>query len=297
MLRAIWLSFLFLSSTSLFAAPRQSGKILGSGDKPIKIELTYPKGGWTVDRMVKVAGTVSDTTVNPITVTINGDRYLLRTSGGHFSRKFPVAAGKNAISVVATNKAGTFKTSRTMYAKVPTVPIVAILTSDTDGIYTDLHVYEPKAGKGSPYKLEAAAKEHVYWAHTTSPSGGVFYLNEQGDSYDQPGYGPYLYTHSSPPLGFYRIDANYWPSGDKAHTLGTLNLVLFGGEAGEIRRTIRAPLAKPGETVTLAWIRFDKGRKASIYSPVMDSKPEANDIWPKWIVDFEPPQSGGGYEY
>lgn len=38
--------------------------------------------GWTVDRMDLVAGTVSDATIDPITVSINGVRYLVRRNGG-----------------------------------------------------------------------------------------------------------------------------------------------------------------------------------------------------------------------
>jgi len=275
-----------LFSVVVFAAePRQNGKILGKGDGPITINLTSPKGGWTQSRMVKISGMVSDTTVDPITVAINGDRFLLRTSNGSFSRSFPVTAGKNSIIVQATNRAGTFKSERVLYAQVSPVSLMAVLTSDTDNVYTDLHVYEPNPEATDPY---VAPTEHVYWARTNSKTGGVFYLNQQGDSYDQPGYGPYLYTHTSPPIGFFRIDSNYWPSGDKAHTLGTLNLVLFGGTAQEIRRTIRSPLAKPGETVTLAWIKIEKGQIAKIWSPQMDEKPKDDSVWPKWLVDFVP---------
>src|SRR5256885_36267 len=39
---------------------------------------------------------------------------------------------------------------------------------------------------------------HVFWANTASPSGGTFFLNEQGGDFDQPGYGPYLYIHGAP---------------------------------------------------------------------------------------------------
>ena len=35
---------------------RQSGKVLGQGETAPTITLTAPSGGWTVDRMVLVAG-------------------------------------------------------------------------------------------------------------------------------------------------------------------------------------------------------------------------------------------------
>jgi len=262
-------------------AARQSGKIMGTGDKPIRIQIDKPAGGWTIDRMVEVSGEISDPTANPLTVNINGDRYLLKTFEGKFKRKFPVVQGKNTVIVQATNKAGTFKESRVLFAQIPTLPFVAILTSDTDGVYTDLHIYEPKAGA----ELADQPSVHIYWAATSSESGGKFYLNEQGGSFDQPGYGPYLYTHASPPVGIYRVDANYWPSGDKAHTLGTLNLVLFGGTPNEIRKRIQQPLVMPGETVTLAYVKIEKGGSASVYVPGNDPKPQGTKIWPAWVAD------------
>ncbi|MEK6626052.1 MAG: histidine kinase [Bdellovibrionota bacterium] len=288
--------FNFCYGTEAPNVSRQSGKIMGKGKDKINIVLQSPKGGWTLDRMIEIAGTISDPTVNPVTVIINGDRYLLRTTNGQFKRNFPATSGKNSIIVQGTNQAGTFKAERTVYAKVPTLAMMLILTSDTDGVYTDLHVYEPNPEAKSPYQEES--KIHIYWAETNSKSGGIFYLNEQGGEYDQPGYGPYLYTHSSPPLGIFRIDTNYWPSGDKGHTVGNLNIVMFGGTPNEIRRTIKCPLAKQGETVTLAWIKIEKGQQARIYSPNNDELPKDNSVWPKWVVDFKPSAapSGGDYE-
>lgn len=280
-------------------AERQSGKLIGTGESKAEITLTEPKGGWTVDQMVTVAGRVSDRSIDPILVNINGNRYLLRTFDGEFKRAFPVSAGKNTVIVQGTNKAGTVKTERSVFAQVSPVPIMVVLTSDTDGVYTDLHIYEPMAGLKNPAEESFTKNEHVFWARTASPSGGTFYLNSQGGDFDQPGYGPYLYTHKAPPVGIFRIDSNYWPSGDKGHTVGTLNVVLNGGQTNEIKRVIKAPLAKPGETVTLAFIRIDKGSKSYVYSPGNDPKPRNNDIWPKWVLDFKTPDpsSGGDGEY
>jgi uncharacterized protein YfaP (DUF2135 family) len=271
-------------------AQRQSGKVLGAGETAPEITLTAPMGGWTVDRMVLVEGRISDATIDPVTVSINGDRYLLKTVNGAFQRKFPVTSGKNAVVVQGANRGGTGRAERTVYAQVPPVPIFLVLTSDTDGVYTDLHVYEPPPEATNPETAGKDAATHVFWASTRSPSGGTFYLNEQGGDFDSPGFGPYLYTHASPPLGFYRVDVNYWPSGDKAHTVATLNIVLFGGTSNEIRRRVQLPLVKPGETQTLAWIRVDKGRQAHVYLPTLEKKPAETRVWPAWVTDFRPKQ-------
>ena len=272
------------------AVQRQSGKVLGQGESVPTIALTAPSGGWTVDRMVQVAGTVSDPTINPVTVSINGDRYLLKTVNGAFERKFPVTAGKVTVIVQGTNRGGTAKAERTLYAQISPVAVFLVLTSDTDGVYTDLHVYEPRPDAPDPETAGKDARVHVFWARTESPSGGRFYLNEQGGDFDSPGYGPYVYTHASPPLGFFRVDTNYWPSGDKAHTVATLNLVLFGGTPNEIRRRVRLPLVQPGETQTLAWIRIDRGQQAHVWLPTVEAAPKDAHLWPAWVTGFVPPK-------
>lgn len=111
--------------------PRQQGVPIGQGKTLPTVRLTAPVGGWTVDRMLLVEGTVSDTTIDPVVLSINGDRYLMRTFSGRFQRKFPAASGKNVVTVLATNQAGTARAQATSYARIPPVPLKAILTSDT----------------------------------------------------------------------------------------------------------------------------------------------------------------------
>ncbi len=110
------------------ARPRDGGVPIGKGAERPVVKLTSPSGGWSVGRMVTVEGTVSDTTVDPITLSINGDRYLLRTFNGRFSRKFPAGAGKNVIVATATNRGGTGEAQVTCYAQVPPVPFKVVLT-------------------------------------------------------------------------------------------------------------------------------------------------------------------------
>ncbi len=283
-----------------------TGVPIGKGKTVPTVTISAPSGGWTVDRMMTVAGKISDPTVDPVVISINGDRYLIRTAGGSFSRKFPASSGKNVVTVLATNQGGTGTAQVTTYAQIPPVPFRAVLTSDTDGVYTDLHIYEPNDTSVENDLINVQKMAHVYWANTESPSGGTFYLNEQEGSFDQPGYGPYLYVHRAPPRGIYMVSANYWPSGDKSHTVGTLNLSVFEGTPQEVRRTIKVPLATPGTTRALAWILVsDSG--AQIYAPGVDLPPSvaANATqkgpWPKNIeaatqgVNKSNPDGGGDY--
>jgi uncharacterized protein YfaP (DUF2135 family) len=263
--------------------PREGGVPAGKGtDRPI-VTLTSPAGGWSVGRMIKVEGSVSDPTVDPITLSINGDRYLLRTFNGRFSRKLPAAAGKNVVSAAATNRGGTGEAQVTCFAQIPPVPLKVVLTSDTDGVYTDLHIYEPTdASIGPDGRLDLHRMAHVYWANTASPSGGTFFLNDQGGSFDQPGYGPYLYVHRAPPRGVFLIATNYWPSGDKAHTVGTLNLTLFEGTSAETKRLVQIPLATPGTTRVLAWVSFLGEGRADVFVPGQDA---LGGAWPANLQD------------
>jgi uncharacterized protein YfaP (DUF2135 family) len=274
------LSLAIALGTAPAAPSRDQGVPIGKGKEPPKVQLTAPVGGWTVGRMVEVAGTVSDPTVDPITVSINGDRYLLRTFNGRFSRKFPAASGKVVVVAMATNQGGTGTAQVTAYAQVAPVPLRAVLTSDTDGVYTDLHVYEPTPDSvDAEGKLDLGRMAHVFWARTESPSGGTFYLNEQGGDFDQPGYGPYLYVHRAPPKGIFLIATNYWPSGDKGHTVGTLNLTLFEGTPSESRRAVKVPLATRGTTRVLAWINVLGSGRAQVYVPGQDPPP--GEGWPR----------------
>jgi len=264
------------------ARPRDGGVPIGKGAARPVVRLTSPSGGWTVGRMVSVEGTVSDPTVDPITLSINGDRYLLRTFNGRFSRKFPAAAGKNVIIAAATNKGGTGDAQVTCYAQIPPVPFKVVLTSDTDGVYTDLHLYEPTATSVGPDgKLLLKNMAHVFWARTASPSGGTFFLNDQGGDFDQPGYGPYLYVHRAPPRGVFLVATNYWPSGDKAHTVGTLNLTLFEGTPAETKRLVQIPLATPGTTRVLAWVNVLGDGRADVFVPGQDAP------GPGWPVNLD----------
>jgi uncharacterized protein YfaP (DUF2135 family) len=277
------LPLLVLSLSLLGGTPRQTGVPIGKGATRPSVKLSAPTGGWTVGRMMLVEGTVSDPTIDPVVVSINGDRYLMRTYDGRFSRKFPAASGKNVVTVTATNRGGSARAQVTSYAQIPPVPFKAVLTSDTDGVYTDLHLYEPTDASAKPGPVDVAKMAHVYWADTSSPSGGTFFLNEQGGDFDQPAYGPYLYVHRAPPKGVYLVATNYWPSGDKAHTVATLNLSLFEGTPQELRRRVQIPLSTPGTTQVLAWVNVLGEGKALIYAPSSDPVPTD----PAWPEDLE----------
>lgn len=251
------------------------------------LTLTKPAGGWTSAMQVTVAGTCSDPKIDPIVVNINGVRYYIRAENGSFSRAFPAARGRNTVIAECANEAGKASASATVDAVIPPIPFKVVLTSDTDSVYTDLHIYEPD-------------KAHVYWAETHSPTGGIFFLNQEGESFDKAGYGPYLYVHPAPPVGVFRIDTNYWPGGAVQHTLANLDIILDEGLPTETRRRVQKPLARPGETQTLAYVVIQGNRQpAKIYVPGQDAEREMPAEVKEYIRQGEPKregEQGGGAE-
>lgn len=164
-------------STSPDVLARRGTAKLGSGKATPVVTLSQPMGGWTTSRMLEIAGQCTDPSADPLVVNINGSRYYVRGSNGAFSRRFPAAMGRNNVAVECSNEGGTGRAQRVVTAAIPPVRLKLVLTSDTDNVYTDLHIYEPQG-------------THVYWAQTESPTGGLFFLNDEGGGFDKPGYGP-----------------------------------------------------------------------------------------------------------
>jgi hypothetical protein len=282
-------ALLLVLSTQSLAASSDDPDILArrGQQRPLPTEaasaptltLSKPAGGWTSGLQIAVVGTCSDPTADPIVVNINGVRYYVRNVNGSFARAFPAAKGKNTVIAECANSAGVAKASTTVDAVIASIGLKVVLTSDSDGVYTDLHIYEPD-------------NSHVYWADTNSNSGGIFFLNQNGDNFDQPGYGPYLYVHPAPPLGVFRIDTNYWPGGAVQHTLANLDIILDEGLPSESRRRVQKPLARPGETKTLAYVVIQGNRQpAKIYVPGQDAERDM-PVEVKEYIKHEPKREG-----
>jgi uncharacterized protein YfaT (DUF1175 family)/uncharacterized protein YfaP (DUF2135 family) len=291
------LALLSCDSPASWATPSTSPEVLshrgkaigGQGDVVPTVTLTQPSGGWTAGLRIEVAGTCSDATADPIEVNINGTRYFIRTRAGAFSRRFPAAPGVNAVRVECRNKAGVARASATVDAVIPPIPLKIVLTSDTDSTYTDLHIYEPDG-------------THVFWAGTHSPSGGIFFLNDEAASFDEPGFGPYMYVHPSAPPGVFRVDTNYWPGGAVQHTLANLDVILNEGTPDEVRRRVRKPLAHPDETQTLAYVVVRPNRQpAKLFVPGQDPDSQMPDEVKEYQKTIEPlirqKSQGGTFAY
>jgi len=290
--KIIFLIISILSTFGIYATPSKVPEVLahrgnlniGKGTTKPTLTLNTPQSGWTVQQMIRVSGSCSDPTANPIYVNINGSPYYTTNKDGVFDRSFPASKGKNNVVVECKNKGGTARELRTVDAQISITGLKVVLTNDTDGAYTDLHVYEPDG-------------THVYWLKTKSPSGGVFFLNSEGDSFDKAGFGPYIYEIPVPLPGIYRIDTNYWPGGAVQHTLANLSIILNEGSPTEIQKNIKKPLARPGETVTLAYI-IVKGNNIppEIYVPGRDPKEKSPLIPDELKQKWKGSEEGGAEE-
>jgi uncharacterized protein YfaP (DUF2135 family)/uncharacterized protein YfaT (DUF1175 family) len=287
--RKLCMLMAIIATPAAMATPSKDPNVLkhrgtfksGTGTEVPRLTLDKPFGGWTTSRMLEISGRCSDPTADPLVININGSRYYVRAANGAFSRKFPASPGRNSIAVECRNAAGTARVEKQVDAKISPVRLKVVLTSDTDGVYTDLHIYEPDG-------------THVYWASTTSPTGGLFFLNSEGSSFDQPGYGPYIYLHPAPPIGVFRIATNYWPGGATQHTLATLDLVIDEGLPTEKRRRVQRPLATPGETQDLAYITFGANLEApTIFVPGQDDE----KLRPKNIPKAKDESNGDAANY
>jgi hypothetical protein len=90
------------------------------------------------------------------------------------------------------------------------------------------------------------------------------------------------------------VDVNYWPGGAVQHALANLDIVTDEGLPTESRRRVRTPLARPGETQTLAYIVLrGNNQPPRIFAPGQDADSEM----PPEVKEYKRkggPKPGGG---
>jgi len=205
------------------------------------VRLTSPKNGWSSDRIVYIKGETS-ISVPWLTLVYNGLPFMVPVKGGRFERKFVAFRGLNSVYVEIETKKKIYSDSVSFYSETPAVRLRMILIWDTDGTHIDFWIKEPSG------KL-------CKWNHKQTESGGVLDIGT-----DYPGYGPQIYTHSSPPGGTYQIQVHYYSTYNVPQTLATVYIVLNEGSDNEIIKTYEMLLTKPGliynvESITIGSYR------------------------------------------
>lgn len=230
---------------------------------PPKVKIESPPGGWTVERRIKIHGTVSDTALPLAWMVVNGTDFPIRLVNGVFDQNVILANGENQVAVIARNREGEGRDTLVFHARLAKSDLQILLTFPPQSFYVDLWILQPDGQK-------------CYWADRETRAGGVLhdlYLDAPGGGV---GMGPQAYTIADAPAGEYLIQVNYWaggqwgagetaggPYGGKARTpivpLRT-DVILFEGTEREQRLTYRSVLKKPGDTFTIGRVSIAPAR-------------------------------------
>jgi uncharacterized protein YfaP (DUF2135 family) len=205
-----------------------------SAENPL-VRITSPAGGWSSERIITVAGTVSDVKITRITLVINGSAQGVACSNGQFSSQQVMSPGENHISAIAQSADGVGSDSIIVYSQVPKKDLKVVLTWDTNETDVDLWLTDPNAEKCS-------------YQHTQSKLGA------QLDTDVTTGYGPETITLANAIKGNYLIEAHYYGSHGRAQTRCKVTVILYEGTNREERSEYDFILTRDGEVAKVAEI-------------------------------------------
>ncbi len=193
------------------------------------IQITSPRGGWSSERIITVQGE-TDLDVKFVTLIFNRIPLRLPVKDGVFSRDLVPGPGQNSILVEAVTGDQVFTDNVEFYSKAPYKPLKIILMWDTDETDVDMHVIEPNG-------------EECYYGHSNTSTGGSLDVDIVN------GYGPEIYTRSTPLKGEYTIRAKYYSDNGYPQSMVTVYVVI--GEGTENEKIIKreAMLTKTGVTI------------------------------------------------
>ncbi len=193
------------------------------------IKITSPSGGWRSDRIIDISG-VTNLDVSFVTVVFNKIPLRLPVSNGRFSRQLVAGPGQNSIMAEAVENGKIYTDSVEFFSNAPPKPLKIILMWDTDGTDVDLHVIEPNG-------------EECYYGHRSTSTGGSLDVDITN------GYGPEIYTRSTPLKGNYTIKVHYYSDNGYPQTMLTVYLVVDEGTENERIIKRETMLTKTGMVV------------------------------------------------
>lgn len=194
-----------------------------------RITITSPTGGWSSKRIITVTGE-TDLDVDFVTLIFNKIPIRLPVSRGTFKRDLVAGPGENSILAEAVYDGQIYTDSVSFFSKAPAKPLKIILMWDTDGTDIDLHVVEPDG-------------EECYYGYRNTSTGGSLDV----DIVD--GYGPEIYTRSTPLKGNYTIRVKYYSDNGYPQTMVTVYLVIDEGTERERIIKRETMLTKTGMVV------------------------------------------------
>lgn len=193
------------------------------------ITITNPNGGWSSKRIIEVSGE-TDLDVEYVTLIFNKIPLRLAVSSGRFRRKLVPGPGQNSLFVEAVYDDKVYTDSIEFYSKAPQKALKIISMWDTDGTDVDLHVIEPNG-------------EECFYGNANTSTGGSLDI----DITD--GYGPEIYTRSTPLKGDYIIRVKYYSDNDYPQSMVTVYIVIDEGTEREQIIKREAMLTKTGITI------------------------------------------------
>jgi uncharacterized protein YfaP (DUF2135 family) len=209
--------------------------------EPPRVQISSPRGGWISERLVSIAGTVSDHAIRSARVLLNREGFTVNVHEGRFEVRLPVVQGENALEVIARGEGGVGRDAVSFMATRSAGDLVVRLTWDTIGTDLDLRVTDPDGVE-------------VYYGARRSPAGGVLAVD------DTDGFGPEVFMLPKAPPGEYRIAISYYDAAGSPQTEATVEVVMFAGTSFERREHFVVTLTDEGVTVEVGSFRFESPR-------------------------------------
>jgi uncharacterized protein YfaP (DUF2135 family) len=203
---------------------------LADGQAQVRIET--PRGGFSTEQTIRIKGSVQPPSLNRALLILNGIPQRIPVAGGRFDFRTVAAPGNNMVEIQAGGKSDRIS----FFARVPARDIKIVLTWDTAS-FTDLWVVDPKG-------------EKAYWAHTSTSSGGNLFYNDAD-------YSPQVFTMARALPGTYSIQVQYYASHGVPITRAKVYMVLYEGQAQEIRKTFQLHVTAPGKVYEISKFQME----------------------------------------
>jgi len=199
------------------------------------VRLTQPQAGLvTRERVIPVAGEVTDPGAQRVTLVVNGEERTVSVQGGRFETMVPLLTGQNTIQAFLGPNA--YSQRVTVQADVAPADVWIQLTWDGPGDI-DLHLYLPN-------------REHVYYGNKQSAAGAQLDVDNTRQD------GPEHITMTRAIPGEYRVAVRYFGRGIRPSGSPVPWQVLMRLDQGQATRRFTGVLNSPGEEVVVYTFSF-----------------------------------------
>jgi uncharacterized protein YfaP (DUF2135 family) len=168
----------------------------------------------------------------PATLVVNGVPMPLEVQpDGSFGRPYGFGSGSNNVEVRTPDGKGRARAQFVDgYQGKTQARLRVVLSWDSPGTDLDLHVLAPDGG-------------HAWYGNRVMQNGGAIDVDVTT------GFGPEIFSSSSPPRGLYHVYVNYYGSGgdNRALTIAQVAVITNENTPREKRQVFQVPMRAPGE--------------------------------------------------